>query len=47
MMSENHFATVSSWMENGNINEFLKAHPDADRPGLVSPPLATRFSSPW
>ena len=29
------FVMVSEWMENGNINEFLKVHPDANRLGLV------------
>ena len=41
MMSETRFAMVSVWMANGNINEFIKAHPNADRLGLVGPPLAT------
>ena len=36
MMSETRFAMISDWMDNGNINDFVKAHPDADRPGLVS-----------
>ena len=40
-MSETRFAMVSVWMVNGNINEFIRAHPEADRFGLVSPPLAT------
>lgn len=35
-MSEDQFAMVSGWMENGNINEFVKQNPDADRLGLVS-----------
>jgi len=26
---------VSEWMPNGNINEFVKAHPDANRLELV------------
>ena len=34
-MTENQFAMVSEWMDNGNINEFVKAHPDASRPVLV------------
>ncbi|KAF9644869.1 kinase-like protein [Thelephora ganbajun] len=34
-MNEYHFAMVSEWMENGNINEFVKANPDADRLGLL------------
>ena len=38
-MSENRFAMASEWMMNGNIREFVKAHPNADRPGLVSFPL--------
>ena len=33
------FAMVSEWMVNGNINEFIKAHPDADRLELVSFPF--------
>jgi hypothetical protein len=35
MMSETQFATVSDWMDDGNINHFVKAHPDANRLGLV------------
>jgi len=27
---------VSEWMANGTVNDFVKAHPDADRLGLVS-----------
>jgi len=27
---------VSAWMVHGTVNEFVKAHPDADRLGLVS-----------
>ena len=34
-MSEAHFATVSEWMDSGNINEFVKANPDEDRLRLV------------
>jgi len=34
-MSETQFAMVSDWMLNGNINEFVKAHPGADRLELV------------
>lgn len=30
-MSYGHFAIVSEWMTNGNINEFVKAHEDANR----------------
>jgi len=35
-MSENQFAMISDWMANGNINDFVKAHPDANRLELVS-----------
>ena len=34
-MSETKFAMVSDWVVNGNINEFVKAHPDANRFKLV------------
>ena len=36
MMSETRFAMVSDWMVNGNINDFVKVHPDANRLELVS-----------
>ena len=38
-MTETHFAMVSEWMADGNIKEFMKAHPDEDRLGLVGFPL--------
>ena len=31
MMSQTRFAMVSHWMANGNINEFIKQNPEADR----------------
>jgi len=34
-MSENRFVMVAAWMENGNINEFVKVHTDVNRLGLV------------
>ena len=34
-MADSQFAMVSEWMENGNINEFVKAHRDANRFELV------------
>ena len=34
-MSEKHFAMVSEWMVNGNVNEFIKANRDANRFELV------------
>ena len=36
-MSEGQFAMVSDWMVNGNINDFVKAHPDTNRLELVGP----------
>lgn len=36
MKSENEFATVSDWMVNGNINEYVKAHPEVDRLMLLT-----------
>lgn len=42
-MSKNQFAMISEWMENGNINEFIRAHPDADRLRLVGPCLKLCF----
>ena len=35
-MSETQFAMVSDWMVNGNLSDFVKAHPDANRLELVS-----------
>jgi len=34
-MDTRHFAMASEWMTNGNINEFIKAHRDANRFELV------------
>jgi len=34
-MSETRFEMVSDWMVNGNINEFVRAHPDANLLELV------------
>ena len=34
-MTDGRFVMVSEWMENGNINEFVRMHPDANRLGLV------------
>ena len=34
-MPEEQFAMVSDWMANGNINDFVKAHLDANRLELV------------
>jgi len=35
MMTETRFAVISEWMANGNVNEFMKERPDADRLLLV------------
>ena len=34
-MTGSQFAMVSDWMVNGSINDFAKAHPDANRLELV------------
>lgn len=34
-MSENRFVMVSEWMENGNVNEFVKVHANVNRLRLV------------
>ena len=36
-MTETQFAMVSKWMMNGNINQFVAAHKEANRFELVSP----------
>ena len=36
-MGDSKLAMVSVWMTNGNINEFVKAHRDANRFELVIP----------
>jgi hypothetical protein len=36
IMPETQFAMISDWMADGNINDFVKAHPDANRLELVS-----------
>jgi hypothetical protein len=44
-MTETHFAMVSEWMVNGKINEFVEAHPNTDRLGLVGFALKILFPS--
>jgi hypothetical protein len=39
-MTEMRFAMVSEWMTNGNVNQFVAAHPNANRFDLVGFPLA-------
>jgi hypothetical protein len=36
IMTEDEFAMVSDWMSNGNINQFVREHQDANRFELVS-----------
>ena len=38
-MTETRFAMVSEWMPNGNVNQFVAAHPDANRFELVGFPF--------
>ena len=45
MMSKTQFATVSDWMVNGNIHDFVKAHPDVNRLELVQ--FSLRVSLPF
>ena len=45
-MSKTKFAMVSDWMVNGNINDFVRARPDANRlelVGFVSKSRGLRF----
>ena len=37
-MDDFHFAMVSEWMMNGNINEFIEANGEANRFELVGHP---------
>ena len=45
-MSEVQFAMISDWMVNGNINDFVRAHPDVDRLELVGFSFDVFISSP-
>lgn len=36
-MGDFHFAMVSEWMTNGNINEFIEENQDVNRFELVGP----------
>ena len=45
MMSETQFAMVSDWMGNGNLSDFVKAHPDVNRLELVRFMLMALLSS--
>jgi len=39
IMTETEFSMVSEWMPNGNINQFVSAHQDANRFELVCLPF--------
>ena len=39
IMSETQLAMVSEWMPDGNINQFVKTHWDANRFDLVRSPF--------
>jgi len=43
--SETRFAMISDWMAGGDINSYVKTHPDANRLGLVGVPFKTSPSS--
>lgn len=43
-MSGTQFAMVSKWMPNGNIDQYVKTRPDANRFELVSFPSKLLFS---
>ena len=45
IMTETEFSMVSEWMSNGNINQFVAAHPDAKRFELVCSPSELLYSS--
>ena len=45
-MTETKFAMVSEWMSNGNINQFVTVHQDANRFELVSFSFKPLRSSP-
>ena len=44
-MSDAQFVMVSDWMVNGNINDFVKTNPNANRIELVSCSLKVSLSS--
>jgi hypothetical protein len=43
-MAETRFVTVSEWMVNGTIMEFVREHASADRLSLVCFPIGTSSS---
>ena len=45
-MTEAEFSTVSEWMPNGNISQFVAAHRDANRFELVRSQFKLLYSPP-
>ena len=45
-MTETEFSMVSEWMSNGNVNQFVAAHQDANRFELVRFLFKLLYSSP-
>ena len=39
------FQTISEWMPNGTLMEFVERNPGANRIGLVSPSLQSRLAN--
>ena len=39
------FTIISEWMDNGNINEFIKEHESVNRFELVGPPYFYYYAS--
>ena len=44
VMGENEFAMISEWMLNGNINEFVRENPKANKLELVGSLFPTLLS---
>jgi len=44
-MTETEFSMVSEWMPNGNVNQFVAAHQDANRFELVRFPFELLYPS--
>ena len=46
-VSEHRFAMISEWMENGDINEFIRKGKHVNRTKLVRRPLITTPMKPY
>lgn len=42
-MSDKNFTMISEWMENGNVNEFIKKHKSVNRFELVGSPYCCKL----